>query len=65
MNLKDLLNKEKIKSWLNERTRISNPPLKRTPDYMRKWGGKWYWTGALITIVFLYEVITGLVLLLY
>ena len=65
MNLKNLLNKEKIKSWLNERTRISNPPLKRTPDYMRKWGGKWYWTGALITIVFLYEVITGLVLLLY
>ena len=51
--------------WLMDRTHIDRLPLRKTPDYMRTWGGKWYWTGALITIAFAYEVLTGLVLLLY
>ena len=51
--------------WLMDRTHIDRLPLRKTPDYMRTWGGKWYWTGALITIAFTYEVLTGLVLLLY
>ncbi len=51
--------------WIIDRTHLNDLPLRKTPDYMRKWGGKWYWTGALITIAFTYEVITGLVLLLY
>ncbi len=41
------------------------PIPRRVPDYMRKKGGVWYWTGALVTIAFLYECITGLVLLFY
>ncbi len=59
------LSQDGIKKWVKERAGIKTPPLKKSPDYMRKWGGKWYWTGALITTVFLYEVVTGLVLLLY
>jgi quinol-cytochrome oxidoreductase complex cytochrome b subunit len=51
--------------WLVDRTHIDRLPLRKTPDYMRTWGGKWYWTGALITVAFLYEVLTGIVLLLY
>lgn len=44
---------------------IEELPLKKVPDYMRRKGGIWYWTGALITMAFLYQVITGLLLLLY
>lgn len=41
------------------------PIPRRVPDYMRKKGGVWYWTGALVTIAFLYEALTGLILLFY
>ena len=41
------------------------PIPRRVPDYMRKKGGAWYWTGAMVTAAFLYEVITGLVILMY
>ncbi|AKA48337.1 cytochrome B [uncultured archaeon] len=41
------------------------PIPRRVPDYMRKKGGIWYWTGALVTIAFLYEALTGLVILFY
>ena len=41
------------------------PIPRRVPDYMRKKGGAWYWTGAMVTVAFLYEVITGLVILMY
>ncbi len=51
--------------WLIDRTHVDRLPLRKTPDYMRKWGGKWYWTGALITVAFTYEVLTGIILLLY
>jgi quinol-cytochrome oxidoreductase complex cytochrome b subunit len=51
--------------WIIDRTHLDKLPLRKTPDYMRKWGGKWYWTGALITVAFTYEVLTGLILLLY
>ncbi len=44
---------------------IEELPLKKVPDYMRKRGGIWYWTGALISMAFVYQVITGLLLLLY
>ncbi len=54
-----------LNEWIKERLHFEDLPLKPSPDYMRKWGGKWYWTGGLITIAFLYEVITGLILLLY
>ncbi|MEM0141566.1 MAG: cytochrome bc complex cytochrome b subunit [Thermoplasmatales archaeon] len=58
-------NMEKPSEWLLSRAGLANIPMRKTPDYMRKWGGKWYWTGALITVAFTYEVITGLILLLY
>lgn len=45
--------------------KIKELPLKTVPDYMRKKGGFWYWTGALISMAFVYQVITGLFLLLY
>ncbi len=41
------------------------PIPRRVPDYMRKKGGAWYWTGAMVMVAFLYEVITGLVILMY
>jgi quinol-cytochrome oxidoreductase complex cytochrome b subunit len=56
---------ESAKNWLMDRTKINSTPFRKSPDYMRKWGGKWYWTGALITVAFLYEIITGVILLLY
>lgn len=45
--------------------KIEELPLKKVPDYMRKRGGIWYWTGALISMAFVYQIITGLLLLLY
>ncbi|KAA8922874.1 cytochrome bc complex cytochrome b subunit [Thermoplasma sp.] len=46
---------------------INNPePLpRRVPDYMRRKGGVWFWTGALTMFAFIYEVITGLIMLFY
>lgn len=41
------------------------PIPRRVPDYMRRKGGAWYWTGAMVTTAFLYEVITGLIILMY
>jgi quinol-cytochrome oxidoreductase complex cytochrome b subunit len=41
------------------------PLPRKVPDYMRKRGGIWYWTGAMVMIVFFYEVITGVILFLY
>lgn len=41
------------------------PIPRRVPDYMRKKGGAWYWTGAMVMVAFLYEVITGLIILMY
>lgn len=41
------------------------PIPRKVPDYMRKKGGAWYWTGAMVTTAFLYEVITGLIILMY
>lgn len=52
----------------NEIIRIMNNPQplpRKVPDYMRKRGGMWYWTGAMVMFAFLYEVITGLVILFY
>lgn len=55
-----------LKSELGEDPlKIEELPVRRVPDYMRKKGGIWYWTGALITMAFVYQVITGLILLLY
>lgn len=55
-----------LKSELGEDPlKINELPVRRVPDYMRKKGAIWYWTGALITMAFLYQVITGLLLLLY
>jgi quinol-cytochrome oxidoreductase complex cytochrome b subunit len=41
------------------------PLPRKVPDYMRKKGGIWYWTGAILMITFLYESLTGLILLFY
>ncbi|MHB8359006.1 MAG: cytochrome b [Thermoplasmataceae archaeon] len=48
--------------------KIMNDPQpipRKVPDYMRKKGGGWYWTGAMIMVVFIYEVLTGLFLLFF
>jgi quinol-cytochrome oxidoreductase complex cytochrome b subunit len=66
MTLKDIKNNFSIKNILGEDPlKIDELPLATVPDYMRKKGGFWYWTGALISMAFIYQVITGLVLLLY
>ncbi len=49
----------------NDPLHIDELPLKKVPDYMRKRGGIWYWTGALISMAFVYQIISGLLLLLY
>ncbi len=61
--MSDKLNPEKsmLVKMLNE----PKPIPRRVPDYMRRKGGAWYWTGAMVTVAFLYEVITGLVILMY
>ena len=38
---------------------INELPLKKVPSYMRRKGGIWYWTGALITMAFVYQVVTN------
>lgn len=35
--------------------KIDQLPLKRVPDYMRGKGGILYWTGAMISIAFVYQ----------
>ena len=66
MTLEDLKRNLSIKNVLGEDPlKIDELPLATVPDYMRKKGGFWYWTGALISMVFIYQVITGLILLLY
>lgn len=48
--------------------KIMNDPQpipRKVPDYMRKSGGFMFWTGAMVSAVFLYEVVTGLILLFY
>ena len=45
--------------------KLNELPLKTVPDYMRRKKGIWYWTGALITMAFVYQVISGLLLLIY
>ncbi len=41
------------------------PIPRKVPDYMRRKGGAWYWTGAMVMVSFMYEVLTGLILLFY
>jgi quinol-cytochrome oxidoreductase complex cytochrome b subunit len=41
------------------------PMPRKVPDYMRKKGGIWYWTGAMIMIAFLYEAVSGLIIYFY
>lgn len=56
---------EKQDSMIVRMMNDPQPIPRRVPDYMRRKGGIWYWTGALVTIAFLYECLTGLVLLFY
>lgn len=58
--------KDKIDN--SEMVGIFNDPQpipRKVPDYMRKKGGAWYWTGAMIMVSFMYEALTGLVILFY
>lgn len=41
------------------------PLPRKVPDYMRRKGGAWYWTGAMIMFTFIYEVLTGMVILFF
>ncbi len=62
----DLKSTFSIKNILGEDPlHIDDLPLSTVPDYMRKKGGFWYWTGAMISMAFIYQVVTGLILLLY
>ncbi|MCL4344826.1 MAG: cytochrome bc complex cytochrome b subunit [Candidatus Thermoplasmatota archaeon] len=70
MSIKDTIDNMRktisIKNILGEDPlKIGELPLTTVPDYMRKKGGFWYWTGALISMAFIYQVVTGLILLLY
>lgn len=56
---------EKKESMIEKIMNDPQPIPRKVPDYMRKKGGGWYWTGAMIMVVFIYEVITGLILLFF
>ncbi|MCL4350726.1 MAG: cytochrome bc complex cytochrome b subunit [Candidatus Thermoplasmatota archaeon] len=61
-----LILKNVIENMLGEDPlKINDLPLATVPDYMRKKGGFWYWTGAVASMAFVYQVVTGLLLLLY
>ena len=55
----------KHENMLEKMMNEPQPLPRKVPDYMRSKGGGWFWTGAMVMFAFLYEVITGLVLLLY
>ena len=61
MNEKENKEESLLVKMLNE----PRPIPRKVPDYMRKKGGAWYWTGAMVAVAFLYEAITGLILLMY
>ncbi len=44
---------------------IKDLPFKTQPNYMRGKGGIWYWTGGLTAMAFFYQIVSGLVILLY
>ncbi|MCL5665240.1 MAG: cytochrome bc complex cytochrome b subunit [Candidatus Thermoplasmatota archaeon] len=71
---KNLLPSFRKKKSINERMTatfgedplgINDLPFKTQPDYMRGKGGIWYWTGAMTAIAFFYQIVSGLILLLY
>ncbi|MHB1493376.1 MAG: cytochrome b [Thermoplasmataceae archaeon] len=59
------MNKFKIENIVEKVMNEPEPIPRKVPDYMRKKGGGWYWTGAMIMVAFIYEVLTGLILLLF
>lgn len=56
---------EKKENMIEKIMNEPQPIPRKVPDYMRSKGGGWFWTGAMVMFAFLYEVITGLILLLY
>ena len=59
--MKDKIEKSEMIGIFND----PQPIPRKVPDYMRKKGGAWYWTGAMIMVTFMYEALTGLVILFY
>ena len=53
---------DRISGWFRERLGMEDLPFFRTPDYMYHVG---YWLGSLVAAAFAYEVVSGLMLLLY
>ncbi len=60
-----MLKKTEKQSILEEILNNPKPLPRKVPGYMRGRGGLWYWTGAMVMTAFFYEVLTGLILLLY
>lgn len=44
---------------------IQDLPFKTQPNYMRGKGSIWYWTGGLTAVAFFYQIVSGLIILLY
>lgn len=58
--------KERIENTFGEDPLgINDLPFKTQPNYMRGKGGIWYWTGGLTAMAFFYQIISGLIILLY
>ena len=49
-------------AWLDERVKFSELPFMGTPDYMFKLG---YWTGGMVAAAFFWQIISGILLLMY
>lgn len=68
--LKSLIKRKPIKEMVEDTfgedpLGIKELPFKTQPNYMRGKGGIWYWTGGLTAIAFFYQIISGLIILLY
>ncbi len=52
----------KFVNWWDERLHLKDAPLARVPDYMYSFN---YWTGSFVAAALVWQVVTGLFLILY
>jgi len=53
---------DRFVSWWDERLHLKDAPLARVPDYMYSFN---YWTGSFVAAALVWQVVTGLFLILY
>ncbi|MDG6934916.1 MAG: cytochrome bc complex cytochrome b subunit [Nitrososphaerota archaeon] len=54
--------KERFVGWWDDRLHLKDAPLARVPDYMYSFN---YWTGSFVAAALVWQIVTGLFLILY